>query len=36
MSVHLFVKVVLNASFYLVDCTVLYYICIAIENQNIT
>lgn len=32
MSVHLFVKVVLNTSFYLVGCTVLYYICIVIEN----
>lgn len=32
MPVHLFVKVVLNTSFDLVYCTVLYYICIAIEN----
>lgn len=32
MSVHLFIKVVLNISFYLDSCTVLYYICIAIEN----
>lgn len=32
MSVHLFVKVVLNASFRFAYCSVLYYICIAIEN----
>lgn len=31
ITVHLLVKVVLNISFYLVCCTVIYYICLRKE-----